>query len=91
MVSLNRAQNREGMGMITITNAWIKRGYTGYDHLIDSQDEANVKAMIGRKFRTVRQAQGAAERAFTACCDKRVAPAHIGLEITLANGETRSL
>lgn len=75
--------------MITVTDAGIKAGYTGHDHLIDSADQDNVRSVVGRQFRSVAEARRAAERAYESACDRRVRIAPIWLTIRLANGGVR--
>ena len=50
--------------MITITNAWNQRGWSGTDHLIDDSRMADI---IGRSYSTV----GHARRAVEARADRR--------------------
>lgn len=75
--------------MITVTDAGIKAGYTGYDHLIDSGDKNNVRSIVGRQFRSVAEARRHAERAYESACDRRVRTAPIWLTVRLASGEVR--
>lgn len=77
--------------MVKIVEAWIARGYSGADHLIDSQDEAAVKSMIGRKFRSAGEALSATERAFTKTCDRRCSTARVRIEVEYESHKTREL
>lgn len=77
--------------MVKIVEAWIARGYTGNDHLIDSQDEAAVKSMVGREFRSAGEALAAAERAFAKTCDRRCSLARVRIEVEYENHRTKEL
>lgn len=53
---------------ITITDARIARGYSGYDHLLD---DAPLSAMIGRSYRDLSAAAKAAGKLLKGTQDRR--------------------
>jgi hypothetical protein len=66
----------------------IERGYSGYDHLIDSADESAVMdAVAGQSFRRSSDALKAAEAAFEKSCDCRVIGARIRVRLRTARGD----
>jgi hypothetical protein len=68
--------------MLTGIDVEIRHGYTGHDHLIDSGDELAVKdAVAGQSFRRSSEALRAAEKAFQASCDSRVATARLVVKL----------
>jgi hypothetical protein len=74
--------------MLIGVKAEIGQGYTGWDHLIDSQDEAAAtNAVAGQKFRRSADALKAAERAYEASCDQRVSAARIRVTLRGAYGD----
>lgn len=74
--------------MLTGVRAEIRQGYTGYDHLIDSGDEAAViDAVAGQEFRRSSDALKAAEKAFAASCHSRVRLARITVTLRNAYGD----
>ena len=73
--------------MVTVVNARVKHGYTGWDHLLTGRECA---AVIGREFRSVRDARDAADRAYYAEADRRCSGAPVELEVVFANGAVRT-
>lgn len=74
--------------MIRVTGIGTKRGYSGYDHLIDDMP---YQDLLGQRFRSVseiRRAVGQIERDHA---DRRVMVAPVGVEIALANGDRRNI
>jgi len=68
--------------------ATVRRGYTGYDHLIHSSDEAAAtSAVAGQSFRRTADALEAAERAYMASCDRRVRAARVQVTLRDASGD----
>jgi hypothetical protein len=73
--------------LIGITAQW-HAGYSGYEHLIDSADEAAiVDAVAGQTFRRASDALRAAKRAFEASADRRVRTARIAVSLRTARGD----
>ncbi len=56
----------------TIVMARIPQGYSMYDHLVDSEDEARVRAMVGTEHKSYEAALKAVNDAFDSGCDSRV-------------------
>jgi len=78
--------------MITGIRAEIRRGYTGYDHLIDNGDEIDViNAIVGRQLRSCRDAAEKANKAFWSQCDRRVRSARIDITMRYENGREITL
>ena len=74
--------------MLTGVRAEIKHGYTGWDHLIDSQDEsAAMDAVAGQSFRRSSDALRAASVAYRSVCDRRVRGARILVTLRGAYGD----
>ena len=74
--------------MLTGVRASIQQGYTGWDHLIDSEDEtAAMNAVAGQRFRRASEALRAAERAYEASCDRRVRGARVRVTLRGAYGD----
>jgi len=74
--------------MLIGVRAEIKHGYTGWDHLIDSQDEASaMDAVAGQSFRRSSDALRAASVAYRAVCDRRVRGARIRVTLRGAYGD----
>jgi hypothetical protein len=69
----------------TIVMTRIPQGYSGCDHLVDSDDEARVRALIGKSYRDFRAAELAAHEAFVSGCDRRVR----GIPIKIATRDAR--
>jgi len=70
--------------MITVKNAWHKRGYSGSDHLLADWE---LEPVIGRQFRSVNEAKKAAAKLSTGTSGRANVP--IGLECLYADGSTR--
>jgi len=78
--------------MLTGISAEIRRGYTGNDHLIDSEDETSaVSAVAGNQFRRASDARNAAEGAFLGSCDRRVRGARVVVTLRTARGDVISV
>ena len=70
--------------MITVKDAWHKRGYSGSDHLLSDHE---LEPVIGREFRSVAEARKAAERLSTGTSGHANVP--IGLEVRFADGSAK--
>jgi hypothetical protein len=74
--------------MLTGIKATIRRGYTGCDHLIDSDDElAATSAVAGVEFRRASDAVEAAQKAFLASADRRCSTARVEVALRTAHGD----
>lgn len=62
---------------ITVTNATIAEGYSGYDHLIDNSP---LRKIVGCTFPSLQAAAKAAGKALRGTQDKRCAPAPVWIE-----------
>jgi hypothetical protein len=68
--------------MLVGITAIVHRGYTGYDHLIDTEDEsAATSAVAGIQFRRAADALAAAEQAYVASCDRRCRLARVSVTL----------
>lgn len=67
--------------MITIKNAYHKRGYSGRDHLLS---DSELEPVIGRQFRSVAEARRAAEKLSSGTAGRCDVP--IALEVLFADG-----
>jgi len=72
--------------MITIVDAGIAHGYSSDDHLITGREASGV---IGRQFRSVREALTAARIEAGENCDRGLSVDTVEVEVRFANGETR--
>lgn len=70
--------------MITIKHAFHRHGYSGNDHCLNDEE---LEPIIGRKYRSVRDARLAAERLSTGTSGRADVP--ICLEVLFADGTTR--
>jgi len=71
----------------TIVKADIPNGYSGNDHLIDSDDIDAIQALVGSRYRTLRAAEKAACATFRASADIRCAPVPILIATVNSVGE----
>lgn len=71
---------------MTITDARIARGYSGYDHLLD---DSPLEAMAGQSYRDVAAAARAAGRYLRGTQDQRCAGAPVILTDDAGNGWRR--
>jgi hypothetical protein len=71
---------------ITITDARLARGYSGYDHLLDDQP---LSAIIGRSYASLEAAAKAAGRALRGTQDSRCASTPVILTDSEGNGWVR--
>lgn len=72
--------------MITIISAGIKYGYSGEDHYITGSE---CNSVIGREYRSVRDALAAASRAASDEGEGAVRTSPVEIEVRFAHGEQR--
>ena len=77
--------------MITIVDTRVRRGYTGWDHLIDSTAERAAQECVGCSYRTGREAVRAVRRRYVAAADERVRHARVDVHVRYASGRTEVL
>ena len=78
--------------MLTGITATIRSGYTGHDHLIDSEDrETTASAVAGVEFRRAMDALRAARAAYRASSDPRCHTARVEVVLRTARGDRITL
>ena len=69
--------------MLTVKNAWHRRGYSAKDHFLEDQE---LEPMIGLQFQTVAEARTRAEELSKGTNGTANVP--IGLEVAFEDGTT---